>query len=351
MARRPSSIMLYTTGQNEPPNHLAIYFDRRRVFNDTALAQVLEDYPSVTIVSLHGLGSLWANSNATLPAFRQKLETRANLRYVMITAGSTHQAPPLFTSPFLRTLMKNSSLNSVRLEYMRIYTEDLAAILGAKRSGLGWLRLSNVVMESPRGSEQKGSMELTQAMKSNMSIKSLRMHCLQGDAAQAILTGLSSNQSVDTLGLSWDMVVAAEESSQTVHKILKDNKKIKRFILPDVQSLTDAGHEEISNRIATDLINSDCVTEIEFDTAAALRTFQSILREKTNLRSLGLPVDCLSDQSKAALTELLGRPKSPLRSLSLVRVLYISRPRSNFHVFSCRSCSEPGRSPRVGWFH
>jgi len=164
-------------------------------------------------------------------------------------------------------------------------------------------------------------------MKCSKSIKSLQLYCLQGDAVQAILTGLSTNQSVETLELSWDMVLAAEQSSaQSVHNILKDTKKIKSFILTGLFRLTDTGHKEISKRIATALINSDCVTEIEFEGTGLhggdLHSFQSILREKKNLRSLGLPVGCLTDQS---MLELLARPKSPLRTLSLVGG-YVSNP-------------------------
>jgi len=321
-----TGISLNPVGQNEAAEHLTIYFQQRwrRDNSNTTLAQVLENHPSVTRVSLHGLDRLWgADNDATFPALCHQLsgrhETRANLQEVSIADGDTsNPAPAPFYRPFLQALTVNRFLLLVKLDGLKIYAEDLAAFLLAERSAPMSLVLSNVIVESfgPNASMA----DLTEAMESSKSIKSLRIHYLKGDAAQAILTGLLTNQSVETLGLSWGMVMAAEESSQSVHNILKDTKKIKRFILSDVKHLRDEGHEEISNRIATDLIESACVTEIEFHTTATLSTFQcigSILREKKNLRFLGLPIDCLFEPSGAALMELLQRPKSPLQSLSV----------------------------------
>jgi len=277
MARPLPAVRLSAMRPNGPPDRLAINFGQRQVRSDFALAQALAENPSVTCVSLSWLGSLWGqgsrwgedNDDATLPAFRHTLETRANLQQVIITASlvRTEQAPPSIATPFLRTFMVIPFLRSVRLVgKLRIYAEDLAAFLRAERSAPMSLSLSFVVVESPRGRVQNACRVLTEAMKSSKSIKFLQLRCLQGDAAQAILTGLSTNQSVETLELSWDMVLAAEQSSaQSVHNILKDTKKIKRFILTGLFRLTDTGHKEISKRIATALINSDCVTEIEFE--------------------------------------------------------------------------------------
>ena len=199
--------------RNDPPRLIIDFSNRRRgARDDTALAQALAENPSVTQVILCGLGSRWAEDNdATFPALCRELATpRANFPVVWIDEDEFEDrtAPAAFMRQFLQALIENPSVSFVDLRSLKIYTEDLASLLRAQRWAPMSLCLFDVIVE-PLGPNASVA-DLTEAMKSSKSIKSLQFHyhySTQGDAAQAILTGLSTNQSVETLRLNWGTVM------------------------------------------------------------------------------------------------------------------------------------------------
>ena len=251
------------------------------------------------------------------------IATRANLVAVKLQGEASTEiqrqhAPAALVSTFLRAIQQNSAIREVFLLHLRLPT-DVSTFVDIASSITALLLLKCEIMAPSSVERDQGTRDLAAALQRNTNIKRLRIGSLDEVCNCAILQGLRSNASVNSLtigGLSFPDATAG-----AIQQLLQSTVSIETFGLCG----TDFNNGDMFPLVAQSLIRSPIVCGLKFvhcrfkDEESAAQ-FRSILRDKRNLTGLCLKHCDLSEgpvQVHADIISALLQPDSPLQSFEL----------------------------------
>jgi hypothetical protein len=278
--------------------------------DEVELAEALQANNHVKEITL----SLWglANNNSNWELLLRVLATRETLERVFLwdDHGSAHRNPPERISPFLLAIQQNPRVQTVHLEYLKLYGDSMASFLDAATS-ITALKIHNCDLEAPGG-----AFAVAAALQRNTNIQWLELYELDDVNLILIVSSLGSNTGVEALNL-W-LPVRSRDSSLAVANLLESTGSIQRLELHGPCDL------DTFRPIAQGLIQSRSVTELaferwDFNGQDEVLILNSILTSKSNLQSLAL-VNCFVHYGRElfhdAIFNLL-QPHSLLRTLEL----------------------------------
>jgi hypothetical protein len=184
--------------------------------DDEELSKALQDNEHVNSITLD-LSELVDSNHATnnWDSLLHVLATRENFERFELedVYEPDERNPPERVAPFLLAVQGNPRLHTVRFTNLRISSDSVGTFLNTAASVTD-LELIHCSMEGPGG-----ALAVANALQRNTSIRRLKLHCLDDDIL-SILTGLTSNTSVEELTLWWFQSLS-RNVSRAVQRLLE----------------------------------------------------------------------------------------------------------------------------------
>ena len=280
--------------------------------SDAELAQALEQNPFVTEIDLNLNGARHTNWNSLLLV----LSTRANLETVILRDGDwgvERNAPVGLVRSILRAIQQNSAVQRVDLNWLRLPIEIVDTA-----SSITSLSLFSCILE-PSVDRDQGPRDLADALQRNTNIKRLQLAYLDEVCNFAILQGLQSNTSLETLVFGHHFSDATAEAMQ---QLLESTRSIRTVGLRDMIFGTDKFRTLAQTLTQSSVVCGLKFLKCDFGDEEAATLFRNILLEKRNLTDLSLDQCSFirfqgGGQVHEAIVSTLSRRDSPLRSFEL----------------------------------
>ena len=304
-------VMVELLRDNDPAN-TRIHILLRRETSEADLAQALVQNAFVTEIEL----SLVGEQRAEWGSLLRVIATRANLEKVTVKDSfnpAERTAPVGLVRAFLRAIQQNTAIQSVDMCWLCLPTDISAFVDNA--SSIASFSFWDCDME-PAEREQ-GARDLATALQRNRNITSLWLSELKDAYNTAILEGLKSNISVNTLiftPVTSRNGVVSDATSHALHQLLESTTSIQKF---ELRNATFSERQFPS--IARAVTGSKCISGLRFfwcrfKDQSSIAQLQSILQNKRNLTSLCLHGCSFGrEQVHGDFISLLSRPDSPLR--------------------------------------
>jgi hypothetical protein len=214
---------------------------------------------------------------------------------------------------FLQAIQMNAAIQTVNLMNIQVPGASIASFLDSATS-VTTLLLENVNMEV--NGQVRGAQELAAALQRNTNIRRLDLCKLNDVYMVPILSGLATNNHVNTLILDFGVDGLSLVASAGLESLMESNATIDKFTLALCRFQAQSFRP-----IAQGLINSESITHVRFvicsfeDEGSAL-LLKSVLHTKSKGRSLAI-CDCTVHGGTLPSTffDDVLRPDSPLRSL------------------------------------
>jgi hypothetical protein len=259
------------------------------------------------------LEGLWIENN-NWDSLLRVLATHENFERVTLIDEDDfdERNPPDRVAPFLLAIQQNPRVQTVHLEYLKLYGDSMASFLGSATS-ITTLHMCRCGIEAPGG-----ALAVAAALQRNKHIQRLELRYLDEIYLIPILNNLGSNTSVKELSL-W-FFGQSLNSSLALQNSLESTKTIRQFEFHGI-------HVDMNQfrPIAQGLTQSTSVTDVKlyncyFNTQEKALLLTGVLESKSNLQSLALHnCSVLEDGQEsfsAAIFKLL-QPHSLLHNLEL----------------------------------
>ena len=315
---QPAMSVVDALRQNNPAT-TSIIIHLRHETSDADLAQALEQNPFITEIDLYlndgAVRGLDWNSLLRVIAMRANLET-VKVQDEDSTEIQRH-APAALVSTILRAIQQNAAIRNVSLLHLRLSPDVPSTFVDIASSITTLVLLKCEIMAPSSVERERGLRDLAAALQRNTNIKSLQLGYLDEVSNCAILQGLQSNTSVNSLifgGLS-----LPDTTAGAIQQLLQSTVSIDTFGFCG----TSFNNGDMFPSIAQQLIQSPIVCVLQFlychfrdEEYAAL--FRGILQNKQNLTWLCLDHCTFSGGPVPAdIISALLQPDSPLRRFEL----------------------------------